>query len=179
MSIIKKTGSITALLACFSYGSVNSVYAAQLNFRDPFQGESTAQPAAPAAVDSELCEEEPAPKSNLNSLNLGPNLVASAVASDTPLGLQGRTLIAQAPICDLGGVAPEGGASLGSAFPVLPLLGALAGAGGIAAIAAAGGGDNGTPVVPEPAELATASLFASLGVAGVLLRRRKKSNEDA
>jgi LPXTG-motif cell wall-anchored protein len=34
------------------------------------------------------------------------------------------------------------------------------------------------PVVPEPAELATASLFASLGVAGVLLRRKKKSNDD-
>ncbi|MGB7417352.1 MAG: hypothetical protein WA902_24360 [Thermosynechococcaceae cyanobacterium] len=178
MIIIKKTGSIPALLACFSYGSVNSVSAAQLDFQDPSQGESTEQPA-PAAVDSELCEEETAPKSNLNSLNLGPNLVASAVASDIPLGLQSRTLVAQA-ICDLGGVAPEGGASLGGGFPLLPLLGGLGAAGGIAAIAAGGGGgNNGTPVVPEPAELATASLFASLGVAGVLLRRRKKSNEDA
>jgi hypothetical protein len=177
MSIIKKTGSITALLACLSYGSVNSVHAAQLDFQDPFKGDTTAQPAA---VDSELCEEEPAPKPELNSQSLGPNLIASAVASDTPLGLQGGTLVAQAPICDLGGVAPEGGASLGSAFPILPLLGGLAAAGGTAALIATAGGDDDdpVPVVPEPAELATASLFASLGVAGVLLRRKKKSNDD-
>ncbi|WP_146242343.1 hypothetical protein [Acaryochloris thomasi] len=157
---------------------MNSVYAAQLDFQDPFQGDASAQPSQ-ADIDADLCEEDFSPvESELNSLNLGPNLVASAVVSDTPL------LIAQGPICDLGGVAPEGGGALGAGIPLLPVLGGLAGAGGIAAVAATGGGDGDgdapappTPAVPEPAELATASLFATLGVAGVLLRRKKKSED--
>jgi hypothetical protein len=174
MSIIKKTSSVAALLACLLHGSVNPVYAAQLDFQDPFQEDASAQPNQ-ADIDSDLCEEgiDPA-ESELNSLNLGPNLVANSGASDTPL------LIAQAPVCDLGGVAPEGAGALGGGVPLLPILGGLAGAGGIAAVAAgSGGGDNGggPPAVPEPAELATASLFATLGVAGVLLRRKQKSEE--
>ncbi|MEO0374597.1 MAG: hypothetical protein AAF329_08235 [Cyanobacteria bacterium P01_A01_bin.17] len=154
---------------------MNSVYAAQLDFQDPFQGDASVQPNQ-ADIDADLCEEDLSPvESELNSLNLGPNLVASAVVSDTPL------LIAQGPICDLGGVAPEGGGALAAGLPLLPILGGVAGAGGLAAVAAtAGGDDDGTPpapAVPEPAELATASLFATLGVAGVLLRRKKKSEE--
>ncbi|WP_146242344.1 hypothetical protein [Acaryochloris thomasi] len=152
---------------------MNSVYAAQLDFQDPFQGDASDQPSQ-ADIDTDLCEEGSSPaESELNSLNLGPNLVASTVISDTPL------LIAQGPICDLGGVAPEGGGALGAGIPLLPILGGLAGAGGIAAVAATGGGDGDAPApaVPEPAELATASLFATLGVAGVLLRRKKKSED--
>ena len=84
MSIITKTGSIAALLACLSYGSVNSVYAAQLDFQDPYQGDTSSQPVQ-ADLDNDLCNEDFSPAEvELNSLNLGPNLVASAVASDTP-----------------------------------------------------------------------------------------------
>ncbi len=177
MSIIKKTGSITALLACLTYGSVNSAYAAQLDFQDPFQSGTPAEPN-PVQPDSDLCEEEPTPDAELQSLKLGPNLVASSAVSDTALGLQGRTLIAQGPICDLGGVAPEGGGAIGGPG-ILPILAGLAGAGGIAAIAATGGGDDAPEVVsvPEPSELATAGLFASLGIAGVLLRRKNKKED--
>ena len=90
-------------------------------------------------------------------------------------------LVADGTICDLGGIAPEGAGLLaGGGAGIAPILAGIGGAGAIGGIVAgvAGGGDgDDTPSVPEPAELATASLFATLGVAGVLLRRKKKSEE--
>lgn len=179
MSIIRKTGSITALLACLSYGSVNAVHAAQLDFQDPFQEGTPAQPVQ-AEVDEDLCVEDPAPEAELNSHSNHPNLVASSGISDAPLGLEGKTLIAQGPICDLGGVAPEGAGALGGGVPLAAILGPLgAGAvGGVVAATTGGDGDDDPAEIPEPAELATASLFASLGVAGVLLRRKRQSEKE-
>lgn len=142
-----------------------------------------------------LQEESPSPLSQ----SLGPNLVASATIPDVSVGIQSpQTLVAQSvqfEDCGIGGIAPEGGLPAAAGFPLAAALIPAGAAAAIVPLAVTGGDDdsgnsnppantppvlnlpdddpdNIPPNVPEPSEAATAGLFACLGLAGIVARRR-------
>lgn len=188
MKLLKTCGSLTALSVVVLYNAINTPfsYAAQLGLGDSIEADSkldmdTAQ--------SDVCEEEPiiSPEalqdsSSPLSQSLGPNLMASASTSDVSVSLiSSRTLIAESGLidCGIGGVAPEGGLPAAAGFPLAAAL-IPAGAAAAAIPFIVGGDDPETPTppstvppsVPEPAETATAGLFACLGIVGVLAKRK-------
>jgi|GEM_PF-3281405 len=177
-------------------------YAAQLGLGDSLTEEpkSNAETAfsdvcaEESVVSPEALQESPSPLSQ----SLGPNLVASATISDVSIGIQSpQTLVAQGvqfEDCGIGGIAPEGGLPA-AGFPLAAALIPAGAAAAIVPLAATGGDDNPgnanppadtppvldlpnddpeniPPNVPEPSEAATAGLFACLGIAGIVARRR-------
>ncbi len=183
MKLLKTFGSLTALSLVVLYNSVNAPrsYAAQLGLGDSLE---KGTPLTTDTASSDVCAEE-APVISPEALQspsplsqLGPDLVANAAATD--VSRPSQFLVAQGfEECGIGGVAPEGG--LPAAAAGFPLAAALIPAGAAAAaalpLALSGGDDPATtpaavPNVPEPAETATASLFACLGIAGVMARRK-------
>jgi hypothetical protein len=82
--------------------------------------------------------------------------------------------------CELGGVAPTGGAiaASGSGFPIAALAGLLP----LAAIPLAftGGNNNGDPAaaVPVPEPSSTAGIVAGFGMLGLWFSRRFRSNQN-
>lgn len=196
MKLLKTCGSLTALSLVVLYNAINVPlsHAAQLGLGDSVETDSQLNTNT---AQSDVCEEEPVispealkDSSSPLSRSLGPNLMASASTSDVSTGLlASRTLIAENGLidCGIGGVAPEGGLPAAAGFP---LAAALIPAGAAAAalpFVVGGDGDPADPApappvidppdaippsVPEPAEAATAGLFACLGIVGVLARRK-------
>lgn len=191
MKLLKTGGSLSALLLILSYNTINAPvsHAAQLGLGDSLDEKpnlriDTAQ--------SDVCGEEPVispealqePSGPL-SRSLGPNLVANSGMTDASGGvLPSQTLIAENGLidCGIGGVAPVGGIPAAAGFPLAAAL-IPAGAAAAALPFVVGGDDDPAPPtppvnpppappVPEPAETATAGLFACLGIAGVLARRK-------
>lgn len=191
MKLLRISGSLTALTLIALYNAISAPFshAAQLGLGDSVGLDSnlstdTAPNLNTDTAQSDICEEEPiiSPEalqesSGPLSQSLGPNLMANASTSDVSTGLlSSQTLIAENGMldCGIGGIAPEGGLPAAAGFPVAA---ALIPAGAAAAALPFVIGDDDDPAttppsVPEPAEAATAGLFASLGIAGVLARRK-------
>ncbi len=183
MKLLRIPGSLTALTLIALYNAISAPFshAAQLGLGDSVGLDSN---LSTDTAQSDICEEEPiiSPEalqepSGPLSQSLGPNLMANASTSDVSTGLLlSQTLIAEDGMldCGIGGIAPEGGLPAAAGFP---LAAALIPAGAAAAALPFVIGDDDDPAttppsVPEPAEAATAGLFASLGIAGVLARRK-------
>lgn len=190
MKFLNTFGALTALSLVVLYNAINAPlsHAAQLGLGDSLDKGTTLR--TDTAL-SDVCEEE-APVVSPEALQpsdpvsqLGPNLVASAAVTDSSVASSSQVLVAQGfEDCGIGGVAPEGGLPAAAGFP---LAAALIPAGAAAAVLplALTGGDDPAPAppaaippnVPEPAETATASLFACLGIAGVIARRKMNRSE--
>lgn len=183
MKLLKTCGSLTALSLVVLYNAISTPlsHAAQLGLGDSIETDAKLNTNT---AQSDVCAEEPiiSPEalqdsSGPLSQSLGPNLMASASTSDVPTGLlASRTLIAQNGLidCGIGGIAPEGGLPAAAGFPLAAAL-IPAGAAAAAVPFLVGGDDNSAaipPSVPEPAEAATAGLFACLGIVGVLAKRK-------
>lgn len=195
MKLLKTFGSLTALSLVVLYNSIHAPlgYAAQLGLGDSLEEDTKLN--TDTAL-SDVCEEEPVispealqESSSPLSQSLGPNLMASAVVTDISQEIQSsQTLIAQGvefEDCGIGGVAPEGGLPAAAGLPWAAAL-IPAGAAAAAIPFVVGGDDdppnspppnnppppNVPPNVPEPSEAATAGLFACLGIAGIVTRRR-------
>lgn len=195
MKLLKTCGSLTALSLVVLYNSVNApiAHAAQLGLGDSLESETKLNTNT---AQSDVCEEEPVispealqESSSPLSQSLGPNLMASSVVADTSTGvLSSQTLVAQGVLledCGIGGVAPEGGLPAAAGFPLAAALIPAGVAAAAVPLALTGGDDPADPApptvdppdpippsVPEPAETATAGLFAFLGIAGVVARRK-------
>ena len=185
MKLLKTCGSLTALSLVVLYNAINTPlsHAAQLGLGDSIETEAklntnTAQSdvcAEEAIISPEALQDSSGPLSR----SLGPNLMASASTSDVSTGLASRTLIAENGLidCGIGGIAPEGGLPAAAGFPLAAAL--IPAGAAAAALPFVIGGDDGAgapapapPSVPEPAEAATAGLFACLGIVGVLAKRK-------
>lgn len=193
MKLLKTCGSLTALSLVVLYNAINTPlsHAAQLGLGDSIETEAklntnTAQSdvcAEEAIISPEALQDSSGPLSR----SLGPNLMASASTSDVSTGLlASRTLIAENGLidCGIGGIAPEGGLPAAAGFPLAAAL--IPAGAAAAALPFVIGGDDGPaapapaidppapipPSVPEPAEAATAGLFACLGIVGVLAKRK-------
>ncbi|NJK41039.1 MAG: hypothetical protein HC934_06155 [Acaryochloridaceae cyanobacterium SU_2_1] len=197
MKLLRNLGSLTTLGIVAFYSAIHTPYsyAAQIGLGENSSVDLGGVPLGDQVpltetdiTTSNICagqtvfpdgslEEQPSEESlNQPLSSLGPNLVASNGTADVSVGFAASPiLIAQAieiEDCGLGGIPPEGGLPLAGGFP----FAALAGLAPLAAIPALiGGGDpDPVPPVPEPAEVATAGLFAALGVAGILAKRKLK-----
>jgi hypothetical protein len=202
MKSLKSLGSFTtlSLVVLCNVANIPLSHAAQLGLGDPLEEANLKTNIADSDVCAEeipvVAPEALQEPANLSqSLSLGSRLMANAAATDVNANSRpSPALIAQDvqfEDCAIGGIAPEGGLPAAAAFPLAAAL-IPAGAGLVALPLALGGDDDpGSPSnppnnnppplsppgptppnVPEPAEAATASLLACLGITGVVTRRR-------
>jgi len=185
MKLSKTCGSLSALLVVVSFNAVNVPlsYAAQLNLQDAAENKPNLTPSSAQSdvcgevpmISPEALQESPEPLSHAHPSTL----VANAVVSDSPAKVVPSQQVAEVILfedCGIGGVAPEGGLPLAApgGFPVAAALIPAGAAAAAVPLLATSGNDNNAPNVPEPTETATAGLFACLGIAGVVARRRMK-----
>ncbi|NJN38123.1 MAG: hypothetical protein HC790_04330 [Acaryochloridaceae cyanobacterium CSU_3_4] len=200
MKSLRILGSFTTLSLVVLHNTINIpvTHAAQLGLGDSLEEEINLKTNI---VGSDVCAEEAPvvspealqePANVSQSLSLGSHLMANVAATDVNVNSQpSPALIAQDvqfEDCAIGGIAPEGGLPAAAGFPLAAAL-IPAGAAAIGIPLALGGSDDpGSPSnppdnnppplepippnVPEPAEAATAGLFACLGITGVIARRR-------